>query len=142
MSRDRLVCLIALVALLVLGAAPAHGQAPGPALAPCADVPAELNARCGSVTVPFDRANPGLGTTQVAFAVLARRDVSRPSLGMLIGPHSGGPMIDAAPQLVATFGALLDRRELLIIELSYIEDELGLPRTKEKRVRVPGNGGD
>jgi hypothetical protein len=42
--------------------------------------------------------------------------VSRPSLGTLIGPHSGGPMIDAAAQFVGTFGALLERRELLIID--------------------------
>ena len=116
MRRGRLVCITALVALLGLGAAPAHGHAQGPALAPCADVPAELNARCGSITVPLDRANPGLGTTQIAFAVLARRDASRPSLGTLIGPHSGGPMIDAAAQFVGTFGALLERRELLIID--------------------------
>jgi pimeloyl-ACP methyl ester carboxylesterase len=116
MRRDRVVCITAFVAMLVLGAAPAQGQVPGRGLAPCADVPAELNAGCGSVTVPLDRANPGLGTTQIAFAVLARRDVSRPSLGMLIGPHSGGPLIDAAPQLVGTFGALLDRRELLIAD--------------------------
>lgn len=34
---------------------------------------------------------------------------------------------------------MLKRRELLIIELSYIEDELRMPRTKEKRVRVGGD---
>jgi pimeloyl-ACP methyl ester carboxylesterase len=116
MRCDHLVCITALVAMLVLGAGPANGQAPGAALAPCAGVPAELHARCGSVTVPLDRANPGLGTTDIAFAVLGRRDVSRPSLGMLIGPYSGGPLIDAAPQLVGTFGPLLDRRELLIMD--------------------------
>ena len=49
MRRDRLVWVIALVTTLVLGVAPAHGQDPGPALAPCADVPAELSAQCGSV---------------------------------------------------------------------------------------------
>ena len=101
MRQDRLVWVIALVATLVLGAPPANGQAPGPALAPCTDVPAELGAQCGSVTVLLDRANPALGTTQIAFAVLARRDQSRPSLGTLFGPHSGGPVIDAAPQLAA-----------------------------------------
>src|SRR3954453_22448441 len=82
MRRDRLVWVISLVATLMIGAAPAHAQDPGPALAPCTDVPAELSAKCGSVTVALDRANPGLGTTQVAFAVLPRRDASRPSLGM------------------------------------------------------------
>jgi len=116
MRRDRLVWVIALVATLLIGAAPAHAQDPGPALAPCTDVPAALSAQCGSVTVALDRANPGLGTTQVAFAVLPRRDTSRPSLGMLIGPYSGGPVIDAAPQLSGTFGRLLDRRELLLMD--------------------------
>src|SRR3954447_26824511 len=109
MLRDRLVCIAALVAMmLVFGAVRAYSQAPGPALSRCADVPAGLNARCGSIAVPLDRANPGLGATQIAFAVLRRRDVSRPSLGTLIGPYSGGPVIDAAPEFVGTFGALLD----------------------------------
>src|SRR3954452_25426801 len=117
MLRHRLGCIPVLVAImLTFGAVPAHSQAPGPALASCPDVPAGLNARCGSIAVPLDRANPGLGATQIAFAVLRRRDVSRPSLGTLIGPYSGGPGIDAAPQVVGTFGALLDRRDLLIID--------------------------
>ena len=116
MRQDRPVWVIALVATLVLGVAPANGQEPGPALAPCADLPADLGAQCGGVTVPLDRANPALGTTTVAFAVLPRRDQSRPSLGTLFGPASGGPAIDAAPQLAATFGPLLDRRELLIVD--------------------------
>ena len=34
---------------------------------------------------------------------------------------------------------MIKRRELLIIELSYIEDELKLPRTKEKRVKYGGD---
>src|SRR3954469_633620 len=117
MLRHRLLRIAALVAMmLVFGAVRAYSQAPGAALSRCPDVPAGLNARCGSIAVPLDRANPGLGTTDIAFAVLRSRDVSRPSLGMLIGPHSGGPMIDAAAQLVGTFGALLDRRELLIMD--------------------------
>ena len=67
-------------------------------------MPAELSAQCGSVTVPLDPANPALGATTVAFAVLPRRDQSRPSLGTLLGPASGGPTIEFAPQLAATFG--------------------------------------
>ena len=112
MRRDRWWFALVLVGLLLLGAAPAHGQV----LGPCTDVPDELNARCGSVTVPVDRATPSLGTMQVAFAVLSRRDRSRPSLGTIVGPHTGAPLIDAASQLVGSFGALLNRRELLLVD--------------------------
>lgn len=39
---------------------------------------------------------------------------------------------------------LLKRRETLLIELAMIEDELKMPRTKEKHVRerTPGTAGD
>jgi pimeloyl-ACP methyl ester carboxylesterase len=108
---------IALAAALCLGAAPAHAQSAGPALEPCPDVPAALHVGCGSITVPLDRANPDLGTTRIAFAVVPRRDTSRPSLGTVFGPHGpGAALIPATPQLVQDFGPLLDRRDLLIMD--------------------------
>src|SRR4051794_31352949 len=98
MLRHRLLCIAAIVAMLLFGAVPAYSPAPGAALAACADGPAGANARWGSIGVPVGRGNPGLGTTRIVVAVLRRRDVSRPSLGTLIGPYIGGPVIDAAPQ--------------------------------------------
>lgn len=105
------VLVAAIASLLVAGSA--YGQA----LAPCRDVPKELNARCGSVTVPLDRANPGLGTTQVAFALVPRRDAARPSLGTLIGPgNAGSALIDRPADVLPSFGLLLDRRDLVLID--------------------------
>jgi pimeloyl-ACP methyl ester carboxylesterase len=102
---------------VLLLAGPAPAQVEGPRLQPCADVPESLNARCGSIAVPLDRANPSLGTTQVAFALLGRRDESRPSLGTIVGPAGGGvPVIGLAPRVAEIFGALLNRRELLLVD--------------------------
>jgi pimeloyl-ACP methyl ester carboxylesterase len=104
--------IAAMIGALLI-AAPADAQTP----APCPDVPEELQARCGTLAVPLDRANPGLGTTQVAFAVLERRDAERPSLGTLVGAGgAGGPIIPFAPQLADTMGSLLERRELLLVD--------------------------
>jgi pimeloyl-ACP methyl ester carboxylesterase len=109
--------VVAAIASTLLVAAPAYGQVPGTALAACKGVPKALNARCGSVTVPVDRADPGLGTTSVAFALVPRRDAARPSLGTVVGP--GGPgsfLIDRASQVVDPFAPLMDRRDLLLVD--------------------------
>jgi pimeloyl-ACP methyl ester carboxylesterase len=109
--------VVAAIASTLLIAAPAHGQVPGTALAACKGVPKALHARCGSVTVPVDRADPGLGTTSVAFALVPRRDAARPSLGTIVGP--GGPgsfLIDRASQVVDTFAPLMDRRDLVLVD--------------------------
>ncbi|HMI71447.1 MAG TPA: alpha/beta fold hydrolase [Solirubrobacteraceae bacterium] len=105
------VLVAAIASLLVAGSA--YGQA----LAPCREVPKELNARCGSVTVPLDRADPGLGTTRVAFALVPRRDAARPSLGTLVGPgNAGSALIDRPADVLPSFGLLLDRRDLVLID--------------------------
>ena len=109
--------VVAAIASSLLVAAPAHGQAQGVALTACKGVPKALEARCGSVSVPVDRADPGLGTTSVAFALVPRRDAARPSLGTIVGP--GGPgsfLIDRAAQVVATFAPLMDRRDLVLVD--------------------------
>ena len=106
---------VAAIASSLLVAAPAHGQ--GVALTACKEVPKALHARCGSITVPIDRADPGLGTTSVAFALVPRRDRARGSLGTIVGP--GGPgtsLIDKAGQVVAPFAPLMDRRDLVLVD--------------------------
>jgi pimeloyl-ACP methyl ester carboxylesterase len=114
-AMSRAAAAVAATSLLV--AAPAHGQALGVALGACKGVSKALEARCGSVSVPVDRADPGLGTTSIGFAVVPRRDAGRPSLGTLVGP--GGPgtsLIDKATQVVATFAPLMDRRDLVLVD--------------------------
>jgi pimeloyl-ACP methyl ester carboxylesterase len=107
--------LVVLVAT-VLGSA--SGTAQGQAgLAPCKGLPKELAARCGTVTVPLDRANPALGTTTVAFALVPRRDAKRPSLGTLVGPGNAGiALIDRPADVLPSFGTLIDRRDVLLVD--------------------------
>jgi pimeloyl-ACP methyl ester carboxylesterase len=63
--------------------------------------------------------NPSLGTTKVAFALVRRRDTSRPSLGTIV-PNPGGPGVAAIGGAEAPYGELfaplLDRRDLLLVD--------------------------
>jgi pimeloyl-ACP methyl ester carboxylesterase len=69
--------------------------------------------------VPFDRANPGLGTTEVAFALVPRRDDSKPALGTVVY-NPGGPGASAINSERADFvkrlGSLRRRREVLLVD--------------------------
>jgi pimeloyl-ACP methyl ester carboxylesterase len=94
-------------------------KAPGAtALQRCAKVPDLPAARCGTVEVPLDRANPSAGTTTVAFALVPRRDTAAPSAGTLAfnpgGP--GDPTIANAAETAKMFAPLLDHRDLLLID--------------------------
>jgi pimeloyl-ACP methyl ester carboxylesterase len=80
---------------------------------PCLD-----GARCGSVTVPLDRANPSAGTIDVAYALLSRTDTSRPALGTIV-PNPGGPgqsTIASAGLYTGALAPLRKRRDLLLID--------------------------
>jgi pimeloyl-ACP methyl ester carboxylesterase len=121
-------CTAVLAAVLVPAAAALSAcggsQDPGPrpaataALKPCKNVPGLPSARCSSVEVPLDRANPAAGTTTVAFAVVPRRDSAAPSAGTLAfnpgGP--GDPTIANGAQTAKMFAPLLDKRDLLLID--------------------------
>jgi pimeloyl-ACP methyl ester carboxylesterase len=47
-------------------------------------------ARCGTVTVPLDRANPDAGTIDIYFAFVPRPDAGQPTAGTVLG-LAGGP---------------------------------------------------
>lgn len=89
------------------------------ALSPCEDLPALPTARCGSVTVPLDRSDPGSPLTEVAFALVPRTDTSRPGLGTVV-PNPGGPgtsTIDATGELFTqALAPLADRRDVLLVD--------------------------
>jgi pimeloyl-ACP methyl ester carboxylesterase len=115
-----------LVAALLAPAVSACGASDAPiarsgqaaALAPCSDLPGLPTARCGSVEVPLDRADPGAGTTTVAFALVPRRDAASPSAGTLVF-NPGGPGEAAIANAAGTaemFAPLLDRRDLLLVD--------------------------
>jgi hypothetical protein len=106
--------LVVLATALGSISASAQGQA---GLEACKDVPKELAAKCGSVTVSLDRADPALGTTTVAFALIPRRDAKRPSLGTLVGPgNAGTALIERPADVLPSFGSLVDRRDVLLVD--------------------------
>lgn len=76
--------------------------------------------RCGQVTVPMRRADPGLGTTKVAFAVRTRADRDQPALGTIVamdgGPGYGSTDAPYARSLIAALGPLLRRRDLVLFD--------------------------
>ncbi len=85
----------------------------------CRNLPGLPTARCGRIEVPLDREDLSAGTTSVAFAVVPRREQSRPSLGTIV-PNPGGPggstILGSGPGYVTTLGPLLRRRELLLMD--------------------------
>ena len=89
------------------------------ALEPCADLPSLPTAKCGSVTVPLDRTDPGSDTTSVAFALVPHSDTSKPGLGTIV-PNPGGPGTSAIDATGALFtealAPLMDRRDVLLID--------------------------
>nr|WP_152992683.1 alpha/beta fold hydrolase [Nonomuraea pusilla] len=118
--------VLAAFAACAVGAGPAAAaMAPTPSapprlsapLEPCTYDGAPSGARCGTVEVALDRANPGRGTTRVGFAFLPRRDQSQPSLGTVV-PNPGGPGAPASRfvNYAGLLAPLLDRRDLLLVD--------------------------
>ena len=71
-------------------------------------------ARCGSIRVPLVRENPALGTTKISFALVPRRDTSRPALAAVV--MSGGPAVVFGAPYVEAFGPLRERRDVLLVD--------------------------
>jgi pimeloyl-ACP methyl ester carboxylesterase len=69
---------------------PEFGSIPFSELEKCDPLPNNPKYRCGTIEVPFERADPSYGTTEVGFAVLPRRDRSRPPEGAIFMVE-GGP---------------------------------------------------
>jgi pimeloyl-ACP methyl ester carboxylesterase len=83
-------------------------------LAKCSGLPEVPRARCGSVRVPLDRANPAFGTTKVAFALVPRRDTARPALPTLV--VSGPDALLAVAPYTQGLAPLGERRDLLFVD--------------------------
>src|SRR4051812_12449905 len=85
--------------------------------APCSS-DAGPDAVCGTVAVPLDRADRSRGTIAIAYELHRRTDRSKPSLGTIVtsigGP--GGSNIAGRELWLQQFGALLDRRDLLLVD--------------------------
>jgi pimeloyl-ACP methyl ester carboxylesterase len=88
MKVASVLCAVALV-LGACSSSPvsARPSGLGAAIPKCTDDP---RWRCGTTTVPIDRANPSIGTIKIAFFVQAHTDTSKPALEpIFVSP--GGP---------------------------------------------------
>src|SRR5262245_34638944 len=95
-TTTSLACAGAVAAATLLAGAAGAERPTSPTLTRCGGALGTLGARCGSIRVPLDRTNPGAGTTSVAFALVPRRDSSRPALGTVV--LSSGPIIAAGAE--------------------------------------------
>ena len=114
MSTRSLIRSGLVAALVLLFTVPAAAHA-GPLLEPCEDPPDTL---CGSIEVPLDRANPDAGTLPIFFA-LVKHTAPGPAIGTILASE-GGPGFSstaATPFFADLFAPLLDRRDLLTIDL-------------------------
>ncbi|GAA2612431.1 alpha/beta fold hydrolase [Actinomadura fulvescens] len=113
----------------------------------CLPVP---RAECGTLRVPLVRAHPEQGSTSVAYAVIRRRNTSRPAAGT-IAVNPGGPGDSAfaqAAMYVQKFGGLLDNSDLLLIDPRGVNRSdpancgiTSLPATRDAFVRMIGDCG-
>jgi pimeloyl-ACP methyl ester carboxylesterase len=111
-SLSRWAALVALASLVAVPAA--HGRSTV-SLRPCDDPPQTF---CGSIDVPLDRAHPGRGTTPIFFALVRHSDPGRAAGTILANEGGPGFSSTAATEFYADlFGPLLDRRDLLTIDL-------------------------
>ncbi|MFL5842321.1 MAG: alpha/beta fold hydrolase [Thermoleophilaceae bacterium] len=104
-TPSRIALLVVAVAALPVWVAPAHA-------APCPS-----GARCGSVAVPRDRADPGGGQLQIAYQLLPHKKAG--AVAGTIVPLTGGPGGSNTAGLDGwqlIFGKLLDSFDLLLID--------------------------
>lgn len=75
-------------------------------------------ARCGSVTVPLDRAHPDGRTLAIAFELRRHRDRTRPPLETIVAVEGGPgyPTRGSRDSYLELFDPLLDRHDLLLVD--------------------------
>ena len=75
-------------------------------------------ARCGTVSVPLDRAQPAAGTIDIAYALIPHSDASSPSLGTVVTNPGGPGQSTIASAAIYLQGApqLFVNRDLLLID--------------------------
>ncbi|MFI6816977.1 alpha/beta fold hydrolase [Nonomuraea sp. NPDC050328] len=92
--------------------APLPARAAEPA---CLPVP---GAVCGSIRVPLIRSRPDLGSTTVGYALVRRKNTSRPAAGTIAfnpgGP--GGSTVNMAAQYTELYADLLNDHDFLLVD--------------------------
>src|SRR2546421_8073701 len=102
-----------------LAAAPTAAAAARPTavFAPCpAGTPA--GARCGTVTVPVDRADPGGATIPIAFQLYPATDTAEPAVSTIVSSN-GGPGVSniaSAGFWLSRLQPLMDRHNFLAVD--------------------------
>jgi pimeloyl-ACP methyl ester carboxylesterase len=116
--------ILVLVVVLIAGALPAAatgsrvaktGPDPALKLTRCKGVD---DARCGSVSVPLDRANPDGEKIKIAFELHPRRNQDTPALEPIVAVEGGPGYSTRASRdsYVELFAPLMNRRDLLLID--------------------------
>ena len=114
--------LLAALALALGDARPAVSAAPpkaGAKLGPCPKHARPKRLRCGTIKVPYERADPSLGTTRVRYAVRRRHDQGKPT-GPPVFAVEGGPgygSISSARYYIHMLGPVLDGRDLVLVDM-------------------------
>ena len=119
-------------------APPPLAESAGPSLGDCPALRSLRGFRCGRIQVPFERADPSLGTTRIGFAVRPRSDRSRPSLGTIFAVE-GGPgysSTGSAKYFTRLFRDLLDRHDLVLADTrgTGISDALLCGNSQKKKI--------
>ncbi|MGH2925205.1 MAG: alpha/beta fold hydrolase [Solirubrobacterales bacterium] len=122
-------CAAATLALAAAGCGSGSADQPKPAdrvpsltssdLHRCSSGPTPKGLRCGEIKVPLERRDPSLGKTRIGFVVLGRKDRSRPSRGSIFAVE-GGPGYASSwtvRSYAKLFGGLLDRRDLVMVDM-------------------------
>jgi pimeloyl-ACP methyl ester carboxylesterase len=99
-------------------AAPAPPHVSARDLRPCGDHLAKGEFRCGSIEVPWERADPSLGKVRIAFAVREPDNPEAKERAPLLAVEGGPgyPSIGSASDYVALFGPLLRNRRLILVD--------------------------
>jgi pimeloyl-ACP methyl ester carboxylesterase len=112
-----------------------------PLISPC-DLGAGPRFRCGRITVPAVRGQPGLGDQSIFFAVRTRELARKPAIGTVVavegGPGYATTNFDSAKSIRDVFRPLLRRRDLVLIDQRGTGHSQAVDCPQLQRGMVPG----
>ena len=136
-----LVLVAASVVCASTALVPAAAAGSRPSTAKVAEHPcgARLQARCGKVPVPLDRANPSAGTLYIGYERYPRTDRSSPPLGTIVAIEGGPGFATTASRYyyLGLFRPLMDHRSLLLVDLRGTGTSQPIDCEPLQRLRLP-----
>jgi pimeloyl-ACP methyl ester carboxylesterase len=105
------------VTALAVAALAAAGSA-GAATSPVTCAPEVAGARCGTVAVPLDPADPAAGELAIGYELYRRHDRSAPAAGTIVAVEGGPGYATTASRdgYLELFDPLLDRYDFLLVD--------------------------